>query len=241
MTATPTTELAGLRSSTAALLLGLEAEQWSDDARAPTLLPGWTRGHVLTHVARNADGVARTLAGALRGEAVARYPDGRTGRDADIEAGAGRPLAELVADVRESAERLDRVFGAVADTGGWELPTEKQHPASDWLFARLNEVEIHRVDLDGAYTAAEWPPPFVVDRLPELADGVAKRASVPVRIEVTGDASVSTDLVGRTWRAGDGTPVEVAGPDWAVLAWLLGRSAAAAGSLTAMPELRPWR
>jgi hypothetical protein len=26
------------------------------DARGPSLLPGWTRGHVLTHLARNADG-----------------------------------------------------------------------------------------------------------------------------------------------------------------------------------------
>ena len=27
----------------------------------PSLLPGWTRGHVLTHLARNADGLANLL------------------------------------------------------------------------------------------------------------------------------------------------------------------------------------
>src|SRR5215472_17296509 len=30
-------------------------------AREPSLLPGWTRGHVLTHVARNADGLGNLL------------------------------------------------------------------------------------------------------------------------------------------------------------------------------------
>ncbi|MEO6885764.1 MAG: maleylpyruvate isomerase N-terminal domain-containing protein, partial [Jatrophihabitantaceae bacterium] len=143
--------LPALRFSTAALLRGLAAEQWSDtDVRAASLLPDWTRGHVLTHIARNADGIALTLSGALRGEVLARYPHGRQGRAADIEAGACRSAAELLADVNESAERLDRTYAAVADADGWELPTDDQHPTSAWILARWQEVEIHRVDLGGA-------------------------------------------------------------------------------------------
>jgi len=58
----PTAFLTGLRTSTAALLHGIVAERWTDaDVRAPSLLPGWTRGHVLSHIARNADGITRTL------------------------------------------------------------------------------------------------------------------------------------------------------------------------------------
>src|SRR6266705_1335568 len=184
-------QLAALRASTADLLAGIEAEQWSDtDMRAPSLLPNWTRGHVLTHIARNADGITATLAGALRGEIVLRYPDGPAGRAADIEDGAGRSAVELVDDVRESTARIDRLFGAVADADGWDLPSDTR-PARAWVKARWKEVE---VDPDG---------------------------------------STTTDLGGTVWTAGSGDPVVVRGPDWALLAWLVGRPMLAAGAVTA--------
>ena len=150
--------LVEVRASTSALLAGLDAERWADaDLRAPSALPGWTRGHVLTHIARNADGIAATLAGALRGEVVPRYPNGSAGRDADIEAGSGRGAVELIIDVRDSADRLDRLFGAVTDASGWDLTTENDRPAHSWLAARWGEVEIHRADLRGAYGPAGQP------------------------------------------------------------------------------------
>ena len=150
-------ELAPLRSSTADLLRGLADEQWSDaDVHAPSLLPGWTRGHVLTHLARNADGIALTLSGALRGERLARYPDGPAGRNADIEAGAGRSLAEQLLDVQQSADQLDRLFAAVDDANGWDLPCDDR-TAGEYVGARWREVEIHRVDLGGGYGAPDWP------------------------------------------------------------------------------------
>ena len=81
------------------------------DAALPSLLPDWTRGHVLTHIARNADSFVRPL----------RRPAGRgghavrrrfRGRNADIEAGATRDWAALVDDVRSSAAALEEVFAA---------------------------------------------------------------------------------------------------------------------------------
>ena len=59
------------------------------DPALPSLLPGWTRGHVLTHIARNADSFVRVLEAARRGEVVTQYEGGVDGRNADIEAGAG--------------------------------------------------------------------------------------------------------------------------------------------------------
>jgi maleylpyruvate isomerase len=236
----PTTSLTALRTSTAALLRGVDAERWSDaEVRAPSLLPGWTRGHVLAHIARNADGITRTLSGALRGRVVARYPGGRQGRDADIEAAAGRGFAELAADVRESAERLDRLFGAVADADGWELPTDDR-PAGRYVIARWREVEVHRIDLAGAYTADEWPAELIDYLLPELADGLAARHPPPLRVEVCPDGSVTTGLGGRVWTVGTGDPVRVSGPDWALAAWLAGRPAAAAAALDQMPDVGAW-
>jgi maleylpyruvate isomerase len=237
----PTAHLAALRASTTDLLDGIEAEPWTAaEVRTPSLLPGWTRGHVLTHIARNADGITRAMSGALRGEIVPRYPGGRAGRDADIEAGAARSHAELAADVRDSAERLDRVIDAVAAADGWELPTEDL-TVGEYVLARWREVEVHRVDLAGSYTAEQWPVEFVAYLLPEVADGLTDRATVPMRVSVTPERCAVPALAGRVWTVDEGDHVDVAGPDWALLAWLIGRPEAAAGLLGAPPEVRPWR
>lgn len=235
------TLLGELRASSSALLKGLEAEQWSDaDVRVPSVLPGWTRGHVLTHIARNADAAARTYAGALRGEIVARYPDGPAGRDADIEAGAGRSAVELIADVRESSDRLDRLCGALTDAHAWDRPTDGDRPASSWLPSRWREVEIHRADLGGSYRATDWPASFVDYLLPRLAAEVGKRSTAALHIEVTPEESTTTGLGGTVWTSGEGDPIQVRGPDWALLAWITGRPSLAAGRLSATPELTPW-
>ncbi|HVN50163.1 MAG TPA: maleylpyruvate isomerase N-terminal domain-containing protein, partial [Acidimicrobiales bacterium] len=91
-----------------------------DDAqvRAPCALPGWTVGHLLTHVARNADShVLRTHA-AERGEMVDQYPGGFEGRAQAIEEGAARPAVELVEDVRTSGAAVMAVWALVPD-GAW--------------------------------------------------------------------------------------------------------------------------
>lgn len=236
---TPTGLLTALHTSTAEMLQGLAAEQWGDDdLRAPSLLPGWTRGHVLAHIARNADGITRTLSGALRGQRVPRYPGGRSGRNADIEVGSTRGFAELAADVRESADRLGRLFAAVADADGWDLPTEDR-PARDYVQARWREVEIHRVDLAGGYTAEQWSAEFVAYVLPELIGSLDARRAPPLRIEVTADGSVTSGLGGTVWTVGGAHPIHVAGPDWALAAWLAGRHAAS-GTLIDAPEVSAW-
>ena len=55
--------------------------------REPSSLPGWTRGHVLTHIARNADGLGNLLIWARTGTETPMYPSARSRGD-DIEAGA---------------------------------------------------------------------------------------------------------------------------------------------------------
>ena len=76
--------------------------------RQPSLLPDWTVGHVLTHLARNAEAMVRRIEAATRGELIDQYPGGARGRAAEIEAGADRPAHELITDVRNWAQRLDR-------------------------------------------------------------------------------------------------------------------------------------
>ena len=71
-------------------------------AREPSRLPGWSRGHVLTHIARNADGLGNLLVWARTGVETPQYPSVQA-REDGIEAGARRPAAELAADVTRSA------------------------------------------------------------------------------------------------------------------------------------------
>jgi len=60
------------------------------DVWAPSGLPGWSRGHVLAHVAGNADSLVTLLTWAATGVEHPQYPS-REARDAAIEAGAGDP------------------------------------------------------------------------------------------------------------------------------------------------------
>jgi maleylpyruvate isomerase len=132
------------------------------DVRQPSLLPGWTRGHVLTHLARNADALRNLLEWARTGVPVSAYVS-QQDRDRAIEAGAGRGVAELLADVRESAEAF--LADAVAlPEPAWRHAVRvldgAEFPASDVLVRRLVEVELHHVDLGAGYRPGDWPRRF---------------------------------------------------------------------------------
>src|SRR4051794_20051546 len=86
----------------------LVATAWGlgdDDVRLPSSLPGWTRGHVLTHLARGGEAIGRLLDGIRTGVPGQAYTSQQE-RDEAVERGAGRGAAELVADLTESAARF---------------------------------------------------------------------------------------------------------------------------------------
>jgi maleylpyruvate isomerase len=162
--------VAGCAAAHQRLLAGLH-ELSDEQARAPSLLPGWTVGHVLTHLARNADGNVRMLEAANRGEVAAQYEGGAQSRAADIDAGAGRPAAELVADVRAAIYRLEQQW-AVMTAEGWDgegLGLSGTTPMSQVPFSRWREVEVHHADLGLGYGAQDWPADFVRLELRRLA------------------------------------------------------------------------
>ena len=120
------------------------------EARRPSLLEGWTVGHILTHLARNADSHTGMVRGAQRGETTPQYPGGREERDRGIQEGYGRPAAALAEDVRTSHQRLEEAWAATSDeTWATGCGLRRQGPWSlaDLVFARWQEVEIHTVDL----------------------------------------------------------------------------------------------
>jgi maleylpyruvate isomerase len=138
-------------------------------ARRPSLLPGWSVGHVITHLARNAEGIARWVDGALAGDAVARYPGGREQRDYDISVGAGRPAPELLDDLWRSCAHLEQVWARAA-VAGWPdvdpRPADAPWPTAEAPWRRLVEVEIHHADLGLGYHAGEWSDALVGYLLP---------------------------------------------------------------------------
>jgi maleylpyruvate isomerase len=132
------------------------------DPETPSRLPGWTVGHVLTHLARNADSIVRVLTASERGETVERYPGGAATRDAEIEAGADRSAAALVDDVRTSATSLADVMLAQSQWEGRSLETRGAAiPVSDLPALRRRETEVHAVDLGLGYEASDWPAEYV--------------------------------------------------------------------------------
>jgi maleylpyruvate isomerase len=164
-----TTGIGRVHDAHTALLAHLDEMTGTDDAdpSAPSRLPGWTRGHVLAHIAGNARSFLRQLAGAESGHPAQRYPGGDTFRDREIEQGALRSWAESVADVRTSAHDLDAALGRHLrwdvpgiNTDGSELPTHEVP------FRRLRETLVHHADLGvPGYTAADWPDEYVREEL----------------------------------------------------------------------------
>jgi maleylpyruvate isomerase len=199
------------------------ADRLTDNqAREPSLLPGWSRGHLLTHVARNADSLRNLLVWARTGVETPQYS--HPGQRAEgIEAGAGRPAAELIADLASSAAALDAEAARLPDSA-WAAQVRGMkghaHPAWYTVWRRLTEVEFHHADLDLGYSAADWPESFATYGLVKVAadftghhsPAVLLRCSdVPVVVQIGPDGEQPVHIV--------------TGPVRPLLAWLAGRSA----------------
>jgi maleylpyruvate isomerase len=213
------------RTDEATRRLAATAAGFTDgQAREPSLLPGWSRGHVLTHIARNADGLANLLIWARTGVVTPQYPNWEA-REAGIAAGAGRPAAVLAQDVEQSAAAF-AAQAARVPASAWDTAVHgvggPDHPAWVTLARRLSEVEIHHVDLRAQYAPPDWPEPFVADELERTTSRFGGRDDVPpCVIEVASSGQRFTIGPDSAQRPGDA--VTVTGPGCWMLAWLTGR------------------
>ena len=158
-------QVTGCAAAHQRLLVGI-AELTDDECRAPSLLPGWSRGHVLSHLARNAESHARMFEAATRGEESEQYPGGKLVRDAAIEAGAQRSAIELVADVRVSIYTLEAAWAGASVTtwGGFGIKSHSDNSRvaiPDLVLMRWCETEVHHADLGIGYTCQDWDPLYV--------------------------------------------------------------------------------
>jgi maleylpyruvate isomerase len=134
----------------------------SDSAwTGPSHCTGWTRAHVIAHLALNAEGLAGVLRGFRDGVPVTMYVS-NPARDDDIAALAATSPAAVRERLRAGCAAFAEV-AAVADglapgTTFERTPGGRVMPAGAVPFLRLREVEIHHADLDAGYTASDWPP-----------------------------------------------------------------------------------
>jgi maleylpyruvate isomerase len=133
------------------------------DLDAPSLLPGWSRKHVVAHLALNAEAIGRLVEWARTGDEHPMYTSPEQ-RNADIEAGALRPADELVAWFDESAAVLAESMRALSDEQ-WARSVRSGQgrgiPATDVPWMRSREVMIHAVDLGTGLTFADLPSGFL--------------------------------------------------------------------------------
>ncbi|MFP1623754.1 maleylpyruvate isomerase family mycothiol-dependent enzyme [Streptomyces sp. 5K101] len=224
----PLSDLRSLREATDRLLTAVSGLDNAAPAR-PSRLPGWTIGHVLAHISRNADALVNVL------EGRPMYVSGEA-READIERDAPRPLAEQLDDLRAAAARFQDAGAVPAD---WDRTVELRNGVTDRAarvpFRRLIEVELHHVDLGIGYELEDLPKEFTQRETDFLAQRFRGAANVPpTRILAAGGE----------WRTGgdEGPEVTVSGSPADVLGWLAGRRDGAAlevagGPLPTLPPL----
>jgi maleylpyruvate isomerase len=177
----------------------------ADQLRQPCALPGWTRAHLLTHLARNAEALMNLTRWAATGTESPMYPGGPAQRNSDIASGVAQPTEVIVRNVTESAAALARSLDALPD-GAWatEIRTAQGRlvPATLIPWMRTREVWIHAIDLGTDVTFDNFPADLVTALLRDVTNSLTANPDCPDLSTVTGPAPALLGwLTGRT----DGT------------------------------------
>jgi maleylpyruvate isomerase len=184
-------------------LLGNARVMADSDLRAPSLLPGWTRAHVLAHLARGADAMRNLLVGAKSGQVRPAYASAEA-RQADIDQGAAMTARDLTANLADSAMALRTVARQLPDEA-WQVQLRildsVPFPAAQILTRRLVELELHHCDLGAGYGPADWPAAFAAMELAE-----PMRSQRQDRLGYAASAATTGDRPPTPWRPGQRLP-----------------------------------
>ncbi|BEP14854.1 maleylpyruvate isomerase family mycothiol-dependent enzyme [Acidothermaceae bacterium B102] len=190
----------------------------ADPLTAPSLLPGWSRAHVVAHLAGNAEALLNLLHWAETGVETPMYADNDV-RNADIERWRLADRVVLLAHAADAADRLDEAVERMP-SAGWQAQVRTNSgrliPAAEVPWMRCREVYIHAVDLDAGIGFDALSAPLTVALLDEIVGSLSAKSDCP---------SASLHAAGHAWQLGTGPTsgvIEGSGAD--LLAWLLGRS-----------------
>jgi maleylpyruvate isomerase len=211
-------------------LLGYTIALTEDAWHEPSLLPGWSRAHVATHLARNAEYVRGIIEAATAGLPQQEHPDPERVKQ-ELEAGADRSGLDLQIDLDSTAGALQGTIEAVTDWTPLVRLDGADLPLSAVPLMRLHEVYLHHLDLDCGFTAdgvdpaaAAWLLRWTLFRLRNL-----RSPRIDLRTDTVADAIghgaerlriQGTDARVWAWLTGRGDPDIVEGADGVRLALL---------------------
>lgn len=217
--------------------LGLSRLSDAELAEA-SVLDGWTRKHLVAHIAANADALRNLVHWARTGEERPMYASA-TQRNDDIEAGSTRSAAELRAWVTASAAALRNDVSELTDEQ-WDHPVVTAQgrtvPASEIPWLRSREAMVHATDLGAGVGFHDLPQDFLSAL---AADIVIKRSAAKDGPALVLTATDTNEL----WSvAGAGDAAVVRGSLADLVAYLAGRPH---GQLTTaarapLPVLSKW-
>lgn len=204
----------------------------------PSALAGWTRAHLVSHLARNADALCNLLAWARTDVEQHAYASDED-RDADIVEGAERLPRVIREDLAAANARFMAAAHAMPERGWRTMVTNRQgNEFGGYLipWVRVMEEVVHLVDLDMGYTfddIAELSPDILGPVIEVVIGSYRNIPGTPlVRARVDFGRSTGEYTLGA-----DGPEHQVSGRPADVLGWLTGRTDGSRldGDLPALP------
>jgi len=196
-------------------LLGDTIALTNEDWRADSLLAGWTRAHIASHLAFQAQALAK-MAHQLR-ETQEPVAWKSMQPDAVLNLGAQRNALALQEDLDQSSADLMNAFDLL-DESHWKNQVQTSQgtlPSQSLLLDRLNEIIVHHVDLVLGFEFTDVQP-AVTRALLQWNLFRAMPRFTQIRLRINSDEGFSVAV-------GAGTKVTVRGSEAQLLAWLTGR------------------
>ncbi|ODU03855.1 MAG: hypothetical protein ABS81_12630 [Pseudonocardia sp. SCN 72-86] len=198
----------------------------------PCALDGWTRAHLVGHMARNAEALTRLATWARTGVETPMY-SGPDQRNDDIAASAGYPPARLRADLTATTATLADTLARLDDVD-WKAQVRSAQgrdiPAAEVPWMRVREVWLHAVDLDAGASVDDIPAGVVDLLIVDVAGNLSAKEGCPSALLSPTDRS-------QTWSLGPASPdaptIEARASE--IAGWLTGRS-----PLPGAPALPRW-
>ena len=154
------------------LFLSVVSRTTDESLREDSALPGWTRAHVVAHVAANADALTNLVTWARTGEPTPMYASPED-RNRGIDEGAVLAPEKLRAWAEQSSRRLLADVEALTEEQ-WNVTVVtaqgREIPATEIPWLRCREVFIHSVDLDSGIGWEDLPSDFIQRLLTEVSN-----------------------------------------------------------------------
>ena len=213
-----TATLPWMRQGTAHLLAVVD-KLGDEEFLGPSALPGWSRAHVIGHLARNAEALTRLADWARTGIKTPMYAD-REQRAAEIEQSATLPGGTLRRQLGDTAAALDKALSQLTATQ-WQAPVRsalgRAIPAAEVPWMRIREVWLHAVDLGTDARMDDLPADVIDLLLDDVTTALSAKDDCPALRLAPTDRE-------RAWPLGGPEPSETVSATAGDLAgWLTGR------------------